>query len=191
MTDGERYAVTLRKVRVDDAEMWRATVRELPDLAEFAETREEALDLALDAIESLRASAAEEGRTFPEPLEDEDEYSGRVTFRMSKSMHRAAAMRAMTEGVSLNSFIVECVALRTASSFSAQSGEENLFALTSVATGGLTPLDWSNVVGEAGTTIVAGHLWSDIDTQFAIGTAQLPWAREGKADEISERRRRS
>ena len=110
MTDAERYTTILRKVRVDDLELWRATVRELPDLAEFGETREEALDLAFDAIESLKASSAKDGRPFPEPIEDEDEYSGRVTLRMSKSLHRAAALRADSEGVSLNSFIAECVA---------------------------------------------------------------------------------
>ncbi len=68
MTDAERYAVTLRKVRVDDRDLWRATVMELPDLAEFAETRDEALDLAFDTIRSLQASAAEDGRPFPEPI---------------------------------------------------------------------------------------------------------------------------
>lgn len=71
MTDAERYAIILRKVRVDDQDLWRATVRELPDVAEFAETREEVLDLALDTIESLQASAAEDGRSFPEPIEDD------------------------------------------------------------------------------------------------------------------------
>ncbi len=113
MRDAERYAITVRKVLVDGEELWRATVRELPDLAEFAETRDEAIELLLEAVDGLKESAAEEGRTFPEPLEDEDGYSGRVTLRMSKSMHRAAALRAIDEDVSLNSYIVECIALRS------------------------------------------------------------------------------
>lgn len=123
MKDAERYAVIVRKVLVDDQEVWRATVRELPDLAEFAETREEALDLALDAIESLKASAAEDGLPFPEPIEDEEDYSGRVTLRMSKSMHRAVNIRADIEDVSLNSYIVECIALRLGSLNTAQTSE--------------------------------------------------------------------
>jgi predicted HicB family RNase H-like nuclease len=114
MTDAERYGITVRRVLVDGEELWRATVKELPDLAEFAETREEAVDLALDAIESLKKAAQEDGRPFPEPIEDEEEYSGRVTLRMSKSMHRAAALRAIDEKVSLNSYIVECIAMRSA-----------------------------------------------------------------------------
>jgi predicted HicB family RNase H-like nuclease len=181
--------------------MWRATVRDLPDLAEFAETREEAMDLALDAIESLKASAAEEGRPFPEPLEDEEEYSGRVTLRMSKSLHRAAALRAMSEDVSLNSFIVECVGLRTGSDFKVQNSEENSLAfaylgqvqIANVVTGAL---DWSKMIGNVmistmGTAVVSGGAQlSDIDTQFAIDTPALPWIPK-KLAHISERRRRS
>jgi predicted RNase H-like HicB family nuclease len=120
MNDAERYAVTVRKVVVDDEELWRATVRELPDVAEFAATREEAMDLALDAIESLKKAAQEDGRPFPEPIDDEEEYSGRVTLRMSKSMHRATALRAIDEDVSLNSYIVECIAARQLTNISTQ-----------------------------------------------------------------------
>lgn len=198
MTDAERYAVTVRKVRIDDEEMWRATVRELPDLAEFAETREEAMDLALDAIESLKASAAEEGRPFPEPLEDEEEYSGRVTLRMSKSLHRAAAMRAVSEDVSLNSFIVECVGLRTGSDL-VQSSEENSLEFAhlgqiQIANVVAGAIDWSEMIGNVtigaiGTGVVSGSAQlPDIDAQFAIDTPALSWTPK-KLAHISERRR--
>jgi predicted HicB family RNase H-like nuclease len=106
MTNAERYAVTVRKVFVENDELWRATVRELPDVAEFAETREQAIELALDSIESLKEAADEEGRDFPEPIEDEDEFSGRVTLRMPKYIHRAVAQNALADGMSLNSYIV-------------------------------------------------------------------------------------
>jgi predicted HicB family RNase H-like nuclease len=203
MTDAERYAVTVRKVRIEDEELWRATVRELPDLAEFAETREEAMDLALDAIESLKASAAEEGRPFPEPLEDEEEYSGRVTLRMSKSLHRAAALRAMSEEVSLNSFIVECVGLRTGSDFIVQSSDENSLEFAHLgqvqtANVGTGAFDWSKIIGignvtigAIGTAVVSSSAQlSDIDTQFAIDMPAFPWILKNE-DHIPERRRRS
>jgi predicted HicB family RNase H-like nuclease len=123
MIDAERYAITVRKVLADGEELWRATVRELPDLAEFAETREEAVELALDAIETLKSAAREERRPFPEPIEDEEEYSGRVTLRMSKSMHRVTALRAVDEGVSLNSYIVECIARNPPAGVAVQTAE--------------------------------------------------------------------
>lgn len=113
MTYAERYAISVRKVLVDGQELWRATVRELPDVAEFADSRDEAISLALDTIESLKESADEDGRSFPEPIDDDEEFSGRVTLRLSKSMHRSVAQRAELEGVSLNSYVVECIALRS------------------------------------------------------------------------------
>ena len=106
MTNAERYAITVRKVVIENEELWRATVRELPDVAEFAETREKAIELALDSIESLKDAAFEEGRDFPEPSEDEEEFSGRVTLRMPKYLHRAVAHKALADDMSLNSYIV-------------------------------------------------------------------------------------
>jgi len=106
----EHYAITVRRVSIEGEEFWRATVRELPDVAEFAETRDEAIDLALDSIETLKQAAKEEGREFPEPLEEEDEYSGRVTLRLPKSLHREIATQAQLEDVSLNSYIVATLA---------------------------------------------------------------------------------
>jgi predicted HicB family RNase H-like nuclease len=111
MTDAERYAITVRKTLIEGEELWRATVRELPDLAEYAETRDEAIELALDAVEGLRDAAQEEGRAFPEPFEDEQEYSGRVTLRMPKSLHRAVALNAIADDMSVNSYIVAVLAV--------------------------------------------------------------------------------
>jgi hypothetical protein len=154
----------------------------------------------VDAIESLKASAAEEGRPFPEPIEDEEEYSGRVTLRMSKSMHRAAAQRAINEDVSLNSYIVECIALRSEADIRGGRPQE-LFSLTpyfdqSAQTlgqqfvSGVTASSLSNVMivtSAAGS----GMPQPDIDPQFTIGTAVLPWARSTIPDYPLERRRRA
>jgi predicted HicB family RNase H-like nuclease len=106
----EHYSITVRRVSIEGEEFWRATVRELPDVAEFAETREEAIDLALDSIETLMQAAKEEGGEFPEPLEEEDEYSGRVTLRLPKSLHREIVAQAQLEDVSLNTYIVAALA---------------------------------------------------------------------------------
>lgn len=111
MTDPERYSIMVRKVHVDGEDLWRATVRELPDVAEFAATRDEAVALAHDAIIDLQDSAAEDNRPFPEPLEDDEEYSGRITLRLPKSLHRAIALKATEEDVSLNWYIVTNLAI--------------------------------------------------------------------------------
>lgn len=107
MSDADRYAITVKKVTVEDETLWRATVRELPDVAEFADTRDEAYELAIDAIVHLKQAAVEEGREFPEPAEDDDEeYSGRVTLRMPAHLHRSIAEKARADDMSLNAYIV-------------------------------------------------------------------------------------
>jgi predicted HicB family RNase H-like nuclease len=109
MTDAERYAISVRKVTVEDEDLWRATVRELPDVAEFSKTRETAIELALDTIASLKEDALAAAQPFPEPIEDEEEFSGRVTLRLPKSVHRAVVFQAEEEGVSLNSYVATCL----------------------------------------------------------------------------------
>jgi|HubBroStandDraft_1064217.scaffolds.fasta_scaffold08236_6 predicted HicB family RNase H-like nuclease len=172
MNDAERYAVATRKVVVDGEELWRATVREFPDLAEFADTREEAIALAMDAIETLKKAADEEGRQFPEPFEDEEEYSGRVTLRMSKSMHREVALRAEAESVSLNSYIVECVAMRTSQSAPEQSmsAGEFMLPLTSSVNYGLI----SKMIGETYLQTVSSAVttvFETTDAPYLFGTS--------------------
>jgi predicted HicB family RNase H-like nuclease len=114
MSDAERYSITLRRVEVEGEGLWRATVKELPDLAEFADTKERAFELALEAVEGLKKAALDEGRSFPEPADDDEEYSGRVTVRMPISVHRSISQQAEQEGVSLNSYIVEALMLTLA-----------------------------------------------------------------------------
>jgi predicted HicB family RNase H-like nuclease len=184
MTDPDRYGITVRKVRVDGEDLWRATVRELPDVAEFAATREEAVELARDAIEDLQASALEDGTPFPEPIEEEDEYSGRVTLRMSRSLHREVAGRADREGVSLNSYLVECIALRPSQyvSVAGTFQDRGLHSWTSndpiqyvtgqSVLGSLAAFNMKSVVGGSFDVIIS-------DPQFAISTA-TPFAWEEK-----------
>jgi len=145
MTDAERYAVTTRRVIVDGEELWRATVRELPDLAEFSESRDEAIELALDAIESLRVSAAEDGRAFPQPAKDEEEYSGRVTLRLPKSLHREIALKAQEEDVSLNSYIVTSIALALS-----ERAAAGAWAAAVQTLGNYTPQNYMVIAGQSG-----------------------------------------
>ena len=106
MIDPAKYIISIKKVFIDDEWLFRATVKELPHVAEYAESYGEAYDLALDAIETLSEMAQEAGREFPEPLTEEKEFSGRITLRMPKSLHRKLADQAETEDVSLNHYLV-------------------------------------------------------------------------------------
>lgn len=69
---------------------------------------EEAIQEAEEAKEAYLSYLEEEGRPFPKQL-DMDALSGRVTFRMSKSLHKKALERSELEQVSLNQLINEAL----------------------------------------------------------------------------------
>ena len=104
--DGQNYNITVRRGPFEGETLFEARVKELPDLIEYGETFEEAYNLAVDGIETTAAMLAEKGRVMPPPLIPVEDYSGRVTLRLPRSLHRALAEAAETEGVSLNQQLV-------------------------------------------------------------------------------------
>lgn len=104
------YSITVRKIDFDGDSHFEARVKELPDVREYGESAGEAYELAIDTIETAATMFAEDGRPFPSPAVVQDEFSGRVTLRLSKSLHRALAYSAGDEGVSLNQHLVNVLA---------------------------------------------------------------------------------
>ena len=102
MIDASKYTITVRKGYFDNEECFEARIAELPDVAEYADSFEEAYLLAIDTIEVTAELFAETGRSMPTPIIPADDYSGRVTLRLPNSLHRALAKAANSEGVSLN-----------------------------------------------------------------------------------------
>lgn len=111
MIDPKAYSITIRKGIFEGEECYEARVRELPDLVEYADTFEEAYELALDGIETTAEIFAEQGRDMPSLAELEEEFSGRVTLRLPKSLHRSLAVKAAEEGVSLNQLLVSVLSM--------------------------------------------------------------------------------
>jgi len=73
-------------------------------------------DSAPEALENLEdvavdwiAAALDQDQDIPEPL-DAAAYSGKLVVRMPKSLHQKATLFAERDGVSLNQFIVACLA---------------------------------------------------------------------------------
>ena len=99
------YNITVRRADFDGEVFFEARVKELPDVAEYADTFDEAYALAIDTIETTAEVFAEKGKAMPVPYEPVDDFSGRVTLRLAKSLHRNLAEGAEQEGVSLNQHI--------------------------------------------------------------------------------------
>lgn len=102
MIDPETYTIIVRKGIFGGETCFEARVAELPDIAEYADSYEEAHALAIDTIEGTAEICAEQGKTMPMPIIPANDYSGRVTLRLAKSLHRALAEAAAQENVSLN-----------------------------------------------------------------------------------------
>lgn len=112
MNKASEYGISVRLVVRDGEEMYEARVAELQDVVAFGDTYSEAYESAIEAVTGLQEMFAEKGKAFPLPEMEETEFSGRVTLRMSKSLHAAVHRRASVDCVSLNQWIVEAIACR-------------------------------------------------------------------------------
>ncbi|MFT7371839.1 MAG: putative HicB family RNase H-like nuclease [Oleiphilaceae bacterium] len=131
MVDASLYNITVRKGDFDGETFFEAKIRELPDVAEYAETFEEAYQLALDSIETTAELMQEQGKVMPSPMIEEQNFSGRVTLRMPKSMHASFAGWADFEDVSLNHLLVNCLSMCLGDHFAGKTTklEKNDYAL--------------------------------------------------------------
>jgi hypothetical protein len=117
MIDPKRYSICIRLETEDGTDSYVGTVAELPDVLVCEDSYEEAYSAVLGVVSDLQDIAAESGRPFPVPVSKslEAEYSGRVTLRLGKSLHRDISLMADADGVSLNSWICEAITARRTS----------------------------------------------------------------------------
>lgn len=65
----------------------------------------------------------EQGKTPPNPSETPEDYSGRVTLRVPKNLHRRLALAAEDEAISLNQYLVSLLGFHVGTSFSVQANQ--------------------------------------------------------------------
>lgn len=111
------YNITTRRVIVDGQTLFEARIQEFPDVTEFAESPAEAYELAIDTIDTLAEIYAEHARKLPAPKAPMDEYSGRVTLRLPKNLHRAVTIEAERQDVSLNQYLVSALGFHCGTGF--------------------------------------------------------------------------
>jgi predicted RNase H-like HicB family nuclease len=164
--DPHRYTITIKLVTLEEGEHFEAVVAELPDLVEYGETYDRAYSLAVESIASLREAAQEQGREFPAPMPSRAmvEFSGRVTLRMSTSLHACASRFADREGVSLNSWIVEAIAARVGGGVGASaSASMNVYSAEKIHA--FLPSHWGGVIVQSGAWMTLNRD-TQANTQF-------------------------
>jgi len=98
-----------RLVTPDEDGSFFAEIVEFPGCFATGATAPEALqNVESVAVDWIKIALAQ-GQNIPEPMES-GEYSGKLVLRMTNGLHRRAALWAHREGVSLNQFIVTCLA---------------------------------------------------------------------------------
>lgn len=111
--DPSAFGITIRKKNIDGRWFFCGSVAELPDVEVFEESFDTAYEEVVNVVTSLKLLADEQKRSFPVPQSRDDDYSGRVTLRIPKSLHKHSAAIADREGVSLNQLFVAWIAERS------------------------------------------------------------------------------
>ena len=96
----------------DDFVGYRAFLIDIPAIESVGKTPEEALSDFDNVKKEWFSFAIEKGIAIPEPdtdLPKAVEYSGRITLRIPKTLHRKASERAILDGVSLNAYLNEAI----------------------------------------------------------------------------------
>jgi len=88
---------------------FRAEIIEFPGCIAVGDTAVQALTSLESVAQSWLEATIEKGLRVPAPIESA-EYSGKLVVRLPKTLHKKAAHAAARDGVSLNQFIVSCVA---------------------------------------------------------------------------------
>ncbi|MDQ1351339.1 MAG: hypothetical protein QG657_1641 [Acidobacteriota bacterium] len=97
------YNIIIRK---DPYGGYFAKIEELEGCMTQGETYEEALKNIREAMELWLENALEDCDIIPEPVADEEEFSGKFVLRLPKTLHRKLARNASKENVSLNQYVV-------------------------------------------------------------------------------------
>ena len=109
------YPVLLRPLSEQDGGGWLAEIRALPGCIADGETPQEAMDSIEESKRLWLTIALRERRDIPLPEPDaEEEYSGRITLRMPRSLHRKLVELALKEGMSLNQLLLSQISYKTA-----------------------------------------------------------------------------
>jgi predicted RNase H-like HicB family nuclease len=88
---------------------FRSEIVEFPGCFAVGDTAAEALTNLERVAESWLDATIAKGQRIPEPL-DNSGFSGKLVVRLPRTLHKRATYTAANEGVSLNAFIVSCIA---------------------------------------------------------------------------------
>lgn len=119
------YGIKISLLTEEDGGGYLVEVPDLPGCMTDGDTVEEAIAKVGEAIDSWIDAAIETGKTIPKPryYTDDNKYSGRLTLRMPKDLHKDLVQVADDQGVSINQLILYYVSKGIGRDISATSSE--------------------------------------------------------------------
>jgi|Deesub1362A_J573_1020465.scaffolds.fasta_scaffold03130_7 antitoxin HicB len=100
-----KYPYKIETLSEENGGGFLITYPDLPGCMSDGDTVEEAIKMGEDAKRAWIETRLEQGLEIPEPFSN-DKYSGRITLRAPKSLHRELIEQTEKEGVSLNQYLV-------------------------------------------------------------------------------------
>ncbi len=95
---------------IPDEDVFFIKIKELPGCISQGSTKQEALEMVDEAMTLWLEAALEDVDEIPLPESmQEAKYSGKLSLRMPKSLHKKIANEAKEEGVSINSYVISCL----------------------------------------------------------------------------------
>ena len=97
------YTEIIKKIFDEDGELFVGSFLEVPEAKTYARSREELEKRMKEVLELSLEIREKNGEEVPEPI-DENNYSGKFTLRLPKSLHKTLSLQAEKEGISLNQY---------------------------------------------------------------------------------------
>jgi antitoxin HicB len=101
-----KYPYKIETISEEDGGGYLISYPDLPGCISDGDTIEETLLNGEDAKKSWLKTAFEKSINISEPNSLQDKYSGRITLRTPKSLHKDLVEQAEKEGISLNQYLI-------------------------------------------------------------------------------------
>ena len=105
-----QYSVVINEFYDDGDHIFSAEIKEMPGLIVYGDSLEEVYEEIELAKEDWIDANIEWGREIAEPIPDSlEDYSGRLTLRLPRTLHRTLKNQSLIEGVSLNQTVIQLI----------------------------------------------------------------------------------
>lgn len=101
------FTQVVKRTEDEDGVLYIGRYLEIPEARTHGRTYEILQERMQEVLEMSLESRLNHDEPIPEPVDlDEEDYSGKFTLRLPKSLHRSLSLSAKAEGVSLNQYAI-------------------------------------------------------------------------------------